>query len=169
MSPARVRNDYAVAQQIEDKDRAVFLEEKSQAESLNDKAVQYQVARQEATQSRTLYENLVGRMKEADLVAGMRSSNITLVDRGSGTCQAGKAKRADLCCRLDCRRTSFWNMRGAASATLRTTASRSWARWRCSSRKPPIGLLPFHDAKSERKRIGVVGIRRHCPFRRIQV
>ena len=76
----RVRNDYAVAQQIEDKDRAVFLDEKSQAESLNDKAVEYQVARQEATQSRTLYENLTGRMKEADLVAGLRSSNITLVD-----------------------------------------------------------------------------------------
>ena len=76
----RVRNDYAVAQQIEDKDRAVFLDEKSQAESLNDKAVEFQVAQQEATQSRTLYENLMGRMKEADLVAGLRSSNITLVD-----------------------------------------------------------------------------------------
>ncbi len=77
---ARVQNDYVVAQQIEDKDRAVFLDEKDQAEAQNDKAVQYQIARQEATQSRTLYENLVGRMKEADLVAGMRSSNITLVD-----------------------------------------------------------------------------------------
>lgn len=76
----RVRNDYQVAQQIEDKDRAVYLDEKSHAEALNDKAVEYQVAKQEATQSRTLYENLVGRMREADLVAGLRSSNITLVD-----------------------------------------------------------------------------------------
>ena len=56
---ARVQNDYTIAQQIEDKDRAVFLDEKSQAEAQNDKAVQYQIARQEATQSRTLYENLV--------------------------------------------------------------------------------------------------------------
>jgi succinoglycan biosynthesis transport protein ExoP len=77
---SRVQNDYMVAQQIEDKDRAVYLDEKNQAEAQNDKAVQYQIARQEATQSRTLYENLVARMKEADLVAGMRSSNITLVD-----------------------------------------------------------------------------------------
>ena len=30
---ARVRNDYTIAQQIEDKDRAVFLDEKNQAES----------------------------------------------------------------------------------------------------------------------------------------
>jgi polysaccharide biosynthesis transport protein len=77
---SRVRNDYAVAQQIEDKDRAVYQDEKNQAEALNDKAVGYQVAKQEATQSRNLYENLVARMKEADLVAGLRSSNITLVD-----------------------------------------------------------------------------------------
>ena len=77
---SRVQNDYIVAQQIEDKDRAVYLDEKNQAEGQNDKAVQYQVARQEATQSRNLYENLVSRMKEADVVAGMRSSNITLVD-----------------------------------------------------------------------------------------
>ena len=77
---SRVQNDYMVAQQIEDKDRAVFLDEKTQAESQNDKAVQYQIARQEAAQSRNLYESLVGRMKEADVVAEMRSSNITLVD-----------------------------------------------------------------------------------------
>ena len=41
---SRVQNDYTVAQQIEDKDRAVFLDEKSQAEAQNDKAVQYQIA-----------------------------------------------------------------------------------------------------------------------------
>ena len=50
---SRVQNDYIVAQQIEDKDRAIYLDEKSQAESQNDKAVQYQIARQEANQSRT--------------------------------------------------------------------------------------------------------------------
>ena len=36
---ARVQNDYTVAQQIENKDRAIFLDEKSQAEAQNDKAV----------------------------------------------------------------------------------------------------------------------------------
>ena len=56
------------------------MTKKAKPKSLNDKAVEYQVAKQEATQSRTLYENLVARMKEADLVAGLRSSNITLVD-----------------------------------------------------------------------------------------
>jgi succinoglycan biosynthesis transport protein ExoP len=77
---ARVKNDYAVSQQIEDNDRAVFLQEKNQAESLNSKAIEYEIARQEAVQSRNLYENLLQRLKEADLVAGLHSSNITVVD-----------------------------------------------------------------------------------------
>jgi polysaccharide biosynthesis transport protein len=58
----------------------VFQQEKTQAEGLNDKAVEYEIVRQEAAQSRTLYENLFSRLKEADLVAGLRSSNITVVD-----------------------------------------------------------------------------------------
>ena len=108
---ARVLNDYTVAQQIEDKDRAVFLDEKSQAESQNDKAVQYQIARQEATQSRTLYENLVARMKEADVVAGMRSSNITLVDAARAPARPAKPNVLIYAAGFDCRRPSFWNMR----------------------------------------------------------
>ena len=78
---ARVKNDYAVAQQVENNDRAVFEQQKAQAEALNDKAVGYEIVRQEATESRNLYESLLGRLKEADLVAGMHSTNITLVDR----------------------------------------------------------------------------------------
>ena len=76
----RVKNDYLVATQVENKDRALFQQEKGQAEALNDKAVEYDLVRQEAAQSRDLYENLFSRLKEADLVAGLRSSNITVVD-----------------------------------------------------------------------------------------
>ena len=76
----RVKNDYLVAQQVESNDRALFQQEKEQAESLNDKAVEYDIVRQEAAQSRNLYESLFSRLKEADLVAGLRSSNITVVD-----------------------------------------------------------------------------------------
>ena len=76
----RVKNDYLVSQQVENNDRALFQQEKEQAESLNDKAVEYDIVRQEAAQSRNLYESLFSRLKEADLVAGLRSSNITVVD-----------------------------------------------------------------------------------------
>ncbi len=77
---ARVKNDYVVSQQVENKDHALFQREKKQAESLNDKAVEYEIVQQEAAQSRDLYENLLSRLKEADLLAGLRSSNITVVD-----------------------------------------------------------------------------------------
>jgi len=77
----RVKNDYLVAQRVENQEQALFQEQKGEALTLNDKAVEYQIVQQEAEQSRDLYQRLLGRMKEADLVAGMRSSNITLVDR----------------------------------------------------------------------------------------
>ena len=76
----RVKNDYKVAQQVEDSARAVFALEKEKANALNDKAIEYEIVQQEALQSRNLYESLLKRLKEADLVAGLRSSNISLVD-----------------------------------------------------------------------------------------
>jgi succinoglycan biosynthesis transport protein ExoP len=77
---SRARNDYTMAKQVEDSARAVFLSERQQADALNDKTVEYEIVREEATQSRNLYESLLRRLKEADLVAGLRSSNITVVD-----------------------------------------------------------------------------------------
>jgi succinoglycan biosynthesis transport protein ExoP len=77
---ARAGNDYRVAQKLEDKDRAIYANAKNKAEVLNGKAVRYLIVGQEATQSRNLYESLLSRLKEADVVAGLRSTNITLVD-----------------------------------------------------------------------------------------
>jgi len=77
---SRVKNDYEISQQVENSARAEFNNERTDAEALNNKTVEYEIVQQEATQSRNLYENLLGRLKEADLVAGLRSSNITLVD-----------------------------------------------------------------------------------------
>jgi capsular exopolysaccharide synthesis family protein len=87
---ARVKNDYTVAQQVEDKDRSVFEQERAHAETLNNKAVEYQIARQEAEQASSLYQNLLQRMKEADLVADLRSSNITVVDKGMVSARPAK-------------------------------------------------------------------------------
>lgn len=77
---ARARNDYETAVNIERKEAQDFEDQKNQAESLNSKAIEYEITRQEATQSRSLYESLLGRLKEADLVAGLRSSNIAPLD-----------------------------------------------------------------------------------------
>ena len=148
----RAQNDYAVAQQIEDKDRAVFLDEKSQAESQNGKAVQYQIARQEATQSRTLYESLVGRMKEADLVAGMRSSNITLVDAARVSAKPAKPNVLIYAAGSIAGGLLF-GICGALFRDATDTRIQELSEMDLPLAEALIGLLPYHDAKSEQKRV----------------
>ena len=148
----RVKNDYQVAQQIEDNDRSVFTAEKNEAEALNSKAVEYQVARQEATQSRTLYENLMARMKEADLVAGLRSSNITLVDPARAPARPAKPNVLIYAAGSIAGGLLF----GICGALLRDateTRIQELGEMELLSSEPSIGLLPYHDAKSERKRL----------------
>lgn len=76
----RAKNDFEVAQAIEDGAQKVFDQQKQQADSLNGKAMEYSIARQEADESRTLYETLLSHLKEAGVLEGMRSSNFTVVD-----------------------------------------------------------------------------------------
>lgn len=77
---ARANNDYVVAQQVENGARSIFNQEKHDADQLNDKAIEYMIVRQEAEQSRGLYETLLGHLKEAGVLEGLRSSNVSVVD-----------------------------------------------------------------------------------------
>jgi capsular exopolysaccharide synthesis family protein len=78
----RAQNDYQIAVATEASTRAVYESAKKQADILNDKAIEYVIVRQEAEQSRELYEDLLKRLKEAGVVEGLKSSNITVVDPG---------------------------------------------------------------------------------------
>ncbi len=78
----RAESDYAVAQQTEAGTRQQYGAIKAQADQLNDKAVEYAIVRQEAEESRALYEDLFKRLNEAGVLAGLKSSNITVVDPG---------------------------------------------------------------------------------------
>ena len=78
----RAQSDYAIAVQSEAKTRAIYEKQKQLADQLNDKAVEYVIVRQEATESRNLYEDLLKRLKEAGVIEGLKSSNITVVDPG---------------------------------------------------------------------------------------
>ena len=78
----RAKSDYQIAQQTEDSTRKQFEEAKKDASALNDKMIQYMVVREEADQSRTLYDDLLKRLDEAGVLAGLHSSNITVVDPG---------------------------------------------------------------------------------------
>jgi capsular exopolysaccharide synthesis family protein len=78
----QTKSDYAIAQQVEDQTREIFGSEKKKAEALNDKAIQYLLLRQEADQSRELYARLQSKLKEAGVLEGLKSSNITVVEPG---------------------------------------------------------------------------------------
>lgn len=76
----RAKSDYEVSQRVEDGARSIFNQEKQDADRLNDKAIEYMIVRQEAEQSRGLYETLLEHLKEAGVLEGLRSSNISVVD-----------------------------------------------------------------------------------------
>jgi capsular exopolysaccharide synthesis family protein len=76
----RAENDYEVARQVEDNTRKIYLEQKGQADSLNDKTMAYTILRQEADGSRALYEGLFRQMKEAGVLAEFHSNSIAIVD-----------------------------------------------------------------------------------------
>ena len=81
----RAQNDFVVAEQTEVKTRRDFDADKSEAEALNNKTIEYQMARQEADQTRTLYDDMLRHLKESGLLAGLHSTNISIVDWGKAS------------------------------------------------------------------------------------
>lgn len=75
----RAQSDYEVAVKAEAAARQAFEEQKKTADRLSDKAVALTLTRQEAEDSRNLYGNLYGSLKQAGVLSGLRSSNITVV------------------------------------------------------------------------------------------
>ena len=78
----RAANDYQASQVVEDNMRAVYEQQRKSADNLNDKAIELLIARQEATDARTLYQTLFSHLKEAGVIEGLRSSNVEVVDAG---------------------------------------------------------------------------------------
>ena len=79
---SRAQSDYEIAAQAEATTRENYENAKNHADILNNKAIEYAIVRQEADESRTLYEDLLKRLKEAGVLEGLRSSHITVVDPG---------------------------------------------------------------------------------------
>lgn len=78
----RAANDFRASQEAEESLSAVYLQRKKEAGVLNDKTIEYSIAKQEADSSRNLYEDLFKRLKEAGVIEGLRSSNISVVEPG---------------------------------------------------------------------------------------
>lgn len=88
----RAKSDYSIAQQTETASRAAYNQAKTAADKLNDKAIEFAIVRQEAESSRKLYENLLAKLKEAGVLEGLKSSNITIVDSSRVPAKPAKPK-----------------------------------------------------------------------------
>jgi len=75
-----IRTEYVAALQRENLLTAAFNEQKQEANQLNENSIEYSVLKRDADANRELYQNLLQRLKEAGVSAGLRSSNIRVVD-----------------------------------------------------------------------------------------
>src|SRR5271155_522600 len=78
-----VHAEYKTALKSEEMLKASFDEQKQEAYKLNEDAIQYAIMRRDVESSRDLYEGLLKKLKEAGIMAGLKSSNINIVDPAS--------------------------------------------------------------------------------------
>lgn len=76
----RAQVDFQLAKQTEDEIHRRFDEQQTAASKLNEKAVEFAVLSQEAYSRKRLYEDLYTKLQEANVSAGIKATNITIVD-----------------------------------------------------------------------------------------
>ncbi len=78
----RAKSDYDDAVRTEAETRDQYNQLRAQADTLNNKSIDFAVIQQEAEQSRNLYQELLKKYKEAGVLEGLKGSMITVVDPG---------------------------------------------------------------------------------------
>jgi len=78
-----VRAEYRAALKSEQMLQSSFDKQKGEAYKLNEDAIQYAILRRDVESSRDLYEGLLKKLKEAGVMAGLKSSNINIIDQAS--------------------------------------------------------------------------------------
>jgi capsular exopolysaccharide synthesis family protein len=86
----RSKNDFKVAAKAEMGARKAYDADRMAAEKLNDKSIEYAILSKEADQSQELYQDLLKRLREAGILEGLHSSNVTVVDRASAPARPSK-------------------------------------------------------------------------------
>lgn len=76
----RLRNEYRSAVEREKLLRDALEQQKAEAHQLNERSVEFGLLKRDVEASRTLYENLLEKLKEAGVLASLKSSNVHIVD-----------------------------------------------------------------------------------------
>ena len=78
----RAENDYLTALNKEQMLQSSFEKQKTEANNLNDKAIQYTILKHEADSSSNLYDELLEKLKSAGILSGLRSTKMVVIDPG---------------------------------------------------------------------------------------
>lgn len=76
----RITKDYQAAVEREELLERAFRAEQDRATTVAERSVQYNILKREVETNRQLYEGLLQRMKEAAVSAGLKASNVRIVD-----------------------------------------------------------------------------------------
>jgi succinoglycan biosynthesis transport protein ExoP len=79
----KITDDYLAAVNRERLVRNDFEKQQGQANVIAERSVQYNILKREVDTNRNLYESLLQRLKEAGISAGLKASNIRIVDPGT--------------------------------------------------------------------------------------
>jgi capsular exopolysaccharide synthesis family protein len=79
----KISNDYFAALRREKLVSQAFAEKQTEANQIAEKSVQYGILSREVDSNKGLYEGLLQRLKEAGVSAGLKASNIRIVDPGT--------------------------------------------------------------------------------------
>jgi succinoglycan biosynthesis transport protein ExoP len=79
----KISNDYFAALRREKLVQKAFAEKQQEANQIAGKSVQYGILNREVETNKGLYEGLLQRLKEAGVSAGLKASNIRIIDPGT--------------------------------------------------------------------------------------
>ena len=85
---AAIHAEYQASLKSEQMLQASFDQQKGEAYKLNEDAIQYAILRRDVESSRDLYDGLLKKLKEAGIMAGLKSSSISIVDQASQPIEA---------------------------------------------------------------------------------
>lgn len=76
----KLQGEFQVSSQRERMLRSAMGKQTQEANLLNESAIQYNLLKRDVDTNRQLYEGLLQRLKEASVIAGLKSSNVTVID-----------------------------------------------------------------------------------------
>lgn len=76
----QMRSDYDAARQREQLLTQALDQQKSEANQMAEKLVEYNILKREAEANKTLYDGMLTKLKEANIASALKSSNIRIVD-----------------------------------------------------------------------------------------